>query len=132
MVAAINMDGTAIMPFTSLDLRGGSNSTLGTIGGAAAEPLGLTVANKALGVGGSDHSPFVLAGIPSLWVGAALPEDWMRTRYHTPKYDMRQPLDLAAAARYAQFVFLTAYLTADAVQRPVWNSGEFFGARRPD
>ena len=38
-----------------------------------------------------------------------------------------QPLDLGAAARYIRFVFLTAYLTADAPDRPMWNAGEFFG-----
>jgi Zn-dependent M28 family amino/carboxypeptidase len=132
IVAAINIDGTAITPFTGLNVGGGANSTLGSIAGEAAEQMGLSVVQEPLGVGGSDHSPFLLAGIPPLWVEAALPDDWMRTRYHTPQDDLRQPLDFAAAARYSQFVFLTIYRIADAVQRPAWNTGEFFGERGSD
>ena len=89
--------------------------------------MGFSVQLQRVGVGGSDHSPFLLAGVPVLWIGAALPDDWMRTRYHTPQDDMKQPLDLVAAARYAQFAFVTAYLTAEVPERPRWNAGEFFG-----
>ena len=127
VVAALNIDGTSITPFEQLDIRGGSNSSLGGIAEAAAKQMGFSVRLQPLGVGGSDHSPFLLAGVPPLWIGAALPNDWMQTRYHTPQDDMRQPLDLGAAARYTQFVFVTAYLTADAPDRPTWNAGEFFG-----
>jgi hypothetical protein len=130
IVAAVNVDGTSVVPFDRLDIRGGSNSSLGTLADVAARQMGLTAVHESVGVGGSDHSPFLLAGIPPLWIGATLTDDWMRTRYHTPRDDMNQPLDLVAAARYAQFVFLTAHLAADATARPVWSPGEFFGTRR--
>lgn len=131
IVAAINIDGTSITPFQHLDVRGGSQSSLGESALTAGGQLDIAVRLEPLGVGGSDHSPFLLAGIPPLWVGASLPSDWMRTRYHTPQDDMQQPLNFAAAARYAQFVFLTIYLTADASSRPKWNDAEFFGQKRP-
>ncbi len=130
IVAALNVDGTSIRPFEELDIRGGSNSSLGLVAEAAGKRLRFGVRHQPLGLGGSDHSPFLLAGVPPLWIGAALPDGWMRTHYHTPQDDLSQPLDLGAAARYTQFVFLTSYLTADASDRPTWNSGEFFGAPR--
>ena len=129
IVAAINVDGISVTAFEHLEISGGSNSSLGAIADAAARRVELSVTHEPLGVGGSDHSPFLLAGIPALWIAATLTDEWMRTRYHTPQDDMRQPLDLAAAARYTQFVFITAYLAADALARPMWNSGEFFGDR---
>ena len=130
IVAALNIDGTSITPFEELDIRGGSISSLGTVAEAAAARLRFRVRLGPLGIGGSDHSPFLLAGVPPLWIGAALPDDWMGTRYHTPQDDMKQPLDLAAAARYTQFAFVTAYLTANTSDRPTWNAGEFFGTLR--
>jgi len=130
IVAAINVDGTSVTPFEHIDVRGGSNSTLGVVARAAGHGLDIAVRLETIGVGGSDHSPFLRAGIPVLWVGATLPTGWMNTHYHTPQDDMRQPLDLNAAASYTRFVFLTTYLVADASSRPSWNAGEFFGQRR--
>ncbi len=130
IVAALNVDGTSVTPFEHLDVRGGSNSSLGATSQAAGRQLSVAIRLEPLGVGGSDHSPFLLAGIPVLWVGASLPSEWMRTHYHTPQDDMRQALDLEAAARYTRFMFLTTYLAADASARPTWNAGEFFGKKR--
>ena len=130
IVAAINVDGTSVTSFEHIDVRGGSNSTLGATARAAGEGLDIGVRLESIGVGGSDHSPFLLAGVPVLWIGAALPSAWMNTHYHTPRDDMRQPLDLNAAATYTRFVFLTTYLVANAGSRPSWNTGEFFGQRR--
>jgi hypothetical protein len=132
IVAAINVDGTAIVPFQTLDIRGGASSSLGTHAQAAGVTLGIRPMLEPAGVGGSDHSPFLLAGIPPIWIGAALADDWMRTRYHTPQDDMAQPLDMDAAVRYTGFVFLTAHLVAEGSRRPEWVRGEFFGEpRRP-
>jgi hypothetical protein len=129
IVAAINMDGTAVVPFQALDIRGGANSSLGLLAQEAGAQLGIGTHLEPAGVGGSDHSPFLLAGIPPLWIGAALADDWMRTHYHTPRDDMQQPIDWDAATTYARFVFLTAHLAAENSKRPEWNRGEFFGER---
>lgn len=130
IVAAINIDGTSIQPFRHLDVRGGSNSSLGSIAEEAGRRTGIDVRHETLGVGGSDHSPFLLAGIPPVWIGATLPEDWMRTRYHTPQDDMQQPIDMQAVATYTRFVSTLARLVADKPTRPAWRSGEFFAQPR--
>jgi hypothetical protein len=52
---------------------------------------------------------------------------WEAKLYHTPKDDMNQPLNFIAAVRCTRVNFLVGYLTAQAHQRPVWNSGDFFG-----
>jgi Peptidase family M28/PA domain len=126
LVAAINIDGLSFTSFTEADALGGANSSLGQLAQRAADQYGIRLRNQPAGVGGSDHAPFVMAGIPVLWIGAALRDDWMRTRYHTPKDDMSQPLEFQPAADYSKLVFTVAYLTAQAPERPVWNPGEFF------
>ena len=132
VVAAINIDGTSIQQFDQLEIGGGLNSSLGAIAERAGQELRIGVRLEPLGVGGSDHSPFLLAGIPPLWIGAALPPDWMRTHYHTPRDDMQQPIDFAAAANYTRFVALVSWLTADAPTAPEWRTDEFFGRTRDE
>lgn len=120
IVAAINIDGTSIQPFSSLDVRGGVNSSLGVIADDVARQTGLQLRHEGLGVGGSDHSPFLLAGIPPVWIGATLPDDWMRTRYHKPSDDMQQPIDFDAVARFTQFVAMLTRLVGDSPRSPSW------------
>lgn len=133
IVAAINIDGTSIQSFTSLEVRGGSNSSLGAAAEAAARRIGLQVVQEPLGVGGSDHAPFLLAGIPPVWIGATLPPDWMATHYHTPQDDMQQPIDFDAVARYTHVVAALASLVGVAPAPPAWRPGEFFAVpRRPN
>lgn len=116
--------------FEQAEAGGGVNSSLGTVAEAAARQLGLRIKNESIGLGGSDHSPFLKVGIPVLWIAAALTDEWMRTRYHTPQDDLRQRLDFDAAVLYTKLVFMTGYFSAQAPQRPLWNAGEFFGQKR--
>ena len=58
------------------------------------------------------------AGIPSLWILAALSDEWMMTRYHMPNDDRNQPLDFDAAVRDTQLESLTGYLVAQDPRRP--------------
>lgn len=106
--------------------RRGANSSLGLHAQQAAEQVGIRLTNESAGVSGSDHAPLLLAGIPVLWIGAALSDDWMSTRYHSPKDDMSQPLDFGAASDHSRRVFAVTFLTAQAPERPTWNRGEFF------
>jgi Zn-dependent M28 family amino/carboxypeptidase len=126
IVAAVNVDGLSFTAFKEVEAAGGSNSSLGLAAQQAAAQLALGVKNEPIGVGGSDHAPFLLAAVPVLWLGAALSDDWMRTRYHSPKDDMSQPLDFAAAVTYSKLVFITTYLVAQAHERPMWKGDEFF------
>jgi hypothetical protein len=130
MVASINVDGLSFTKFEEAVVAGGTNSSLGRKAEEAARQLGMRVKNTSIGVGGSDHSPFLLAGIPALWIFAALPNAWMRTRYHTPQDDMNQALDFDAAVQYTRLIFVVGYLSAQDSQRPRWNPGELFAEKR--
>jgi hypothetical protein len=130
IVANLNIDGISFTGFEEVEVGGGADSLLGAHAQSAAERLGLRAKNTYIGLGGSDHSPFLEMGVPALWIGAALSDDWMNTRYHTPQDDMTQPLEFAPAVRYTQFVFETACLIAQAPQRPRWNASVVWGQRR--
>jgi hypothetical protein len=130
IVASFNIDGLSIAPFEDVVAAGGATSTLGHVAEHAGRQVGIRVKNESIGIGGSDHSPFLEAAIPVLWIQAALSDDWMNTRYHTVRDDMSQPLDFDAAAGYVKLVFTAAYLTAQNPERPAWNRGEFFAVPR--
>jgi Peptidase family M28 len=130
IVASFNIDGLSVTRFADAVAAGGANSTLGQVAEAAGRAIGIRVKNESIGIGGSDHSPFLEAAIPVLWIQAALSDDWMSTRYHTVRDDMSQALDFEAAARYTQLVFAATYITAQSAERPAWNRGEFFAVPR--
>jgi hypothetical protein len=130
LVAALNIDGVSIVPFSQTTAAGGVNSTLGDTASRAGDRLGIKVQRQSIGVGGSDHSPFLLSGIPVLWLQAELPDEWMRSTYHSPQDDLAQPIDFNAAVRYVQLNWLTAYIVADATKRPAWATGDFFAQPR--
>ncbi len=109
---------------------GGANSTLGKVAEHAGRQVGIRVKNESIGIGGSDHSPFLEAAIPVLWIQAALSDDWMSTRYHTVRDDMSQPLDFDAAAGYTKLVFAASLSDRAESERPAWNRGEFFAVPR--
>jgi len=52
--------------------------------------------------------------------------EWERTRYHTPKDDMQQPLNFEAATKLTRVDFALGYVLAQQNQRPSWNQGDFF------
>jgi hypothetical protein len=52
---------------------------------------------------------------------------WEKTRYHTPKDDMNQPLNFEAAAKCTRINFAVGYIVAEETERPTWNKGDFFG-----
>ena len=88
----------------------------------------------------SDHFSFVRQGIPAIYIksgsttgdardGTKLNLDWRATVYHSPQDDMNQPFDWNSAGRHVQLQFLIGYLTAQANDRPVWNTNDFFGTK---
>jgi len=82
----------------------------------------------------NDQFSFALRGVPSLFLfaGADCAERvnaWLDGPYHSPLDDMRQPLDFAAAARFARLELLLAWSVAERADRPRWNAGDFFGER---
>ncbi len=87
----------------------------------------------------SDQYPFVRRGIPAIYINpgykgvdpkvdvAADTRRWMRTRYHSPKDDLEQPIDYAAALPLIEFDFRLGLAAANRDQRPRWKPGDFFG-----
>lgn len=87
----------------------------------------------------SDQYPFIRRGVPALYVGlgykavdpnvnaqAAFAE-WLRTRYHSPKDDLQQPVDWSAALLLAEFDYRLGLAAANRDERPHWKAGDFFG-----
>ena len=89
----------------------------------------------------SDQYAFVRRGIPALYVDpgfkavdssidlAKLHKEWLRTRYHAPSDDLRQPIDYSAALLLAEFDFRLGLALANRTERPKWKPGDYFGEK---
>ena len=89
----------------------------------------------------SDQYPFVRRGIPALYVDPGykavdqsidlpkLHKEWLRTRYHAPSDDLKQPIDYSAALLLTEFDFRLGLALANRAERPKWNPGDYFGER---
>ena len=78
-------------------------------------------------------------GIPSVYLepgftakdpkvnGRDVFESFLHTHYHEPSDDLSLPMDLAAAARFAEANYLIARAIADDPVAPQWKQGNFFG-----
>jgi len=87
----------------------------------------------------SDQIAFVRRGIPAIYIssgfdavasgvdGAREYRDWMRTRYHSPKDDLQQPIDWSAALLLTEFDYRLGLAAANRDARPRWKPGDFFG-----
>ncbi len=146
IVANINIDTVAmIYPFRDLVIYGGEHSSLGEVFQQVAGHMDIALSpdpmpEEVLFVR-SDQFAFVRQGIPAVfpWIGlqsadpdvdgAAAFQEWMGTRYHTPKDDLSQDMDFESGARYARANFLMGYLVAQQKERPTWNEGDFFGEK---
>jgi Zn-dependent M28 family amino/carboxypeptidase len=83
----------------------------------------------------SDQYNFIRAGVPSIMpeFGAAAnsPEDkaqadWLKNRYHAPSDDTKQPIDLAAAAKFDKLMLQVVERVADAPGKPAWKPDSYF------
>ncbi|MDQ3281616.1 MAG: M28 family metallopeptidase [Acidobacteriota bacterium] len=87
----------------------------------------------------SDQYAFVRRGIPAIYLnpgfkaadpnvnGEAEFARWLRTRYHSPKDDMQQPIDWPAALLLTEFDYRLGLAAANRDARPQWKPGDFFG-----
>jgi Zn-dependent M28 family amino/carboxypeptidase len=140
IVANVNVDMfLPLFPLKALTVYGLDESDLGPMFAATAKRFGVAVEpdpepHRNLFIR-SDQYSFIRRGIPALFFKIhASPgsqeqltaREWLRTRYHAPSDDTRQPVDRAAAARFNEVV--GAFLTdvANAGARPQWNAGSFF------
>ena len=141
IVADVNLD----MPiltyrFEDMIVFGAERSTIGPIVRDAVSAIGVTLSPDPMPQEGifvrSDHFRFVQKGIPSvfLWPGQKGPgkaavEHFMTTNYHKPSDDLSQPILWDQGVRFVDVNYRIARAIADGAERPVWNKGDYFGAR---
>jgi Zn-dependent M28 family amino/carboxypeptidase len=147
LVADINTDmPTLIAPLLAVVPLGADHSSLLTEVTRAANYLNLSIEpdpeptqNRFIR---SDQYSFVVQGIPALHIKygnktadgqnnlSETVQKWRALTYHKPQDNFEGgTFDWAAGAKYAQLNFLIGYQVAQAVKRPTWNKGDFFGVR---
>jgi len=145
IVADINTDMfLPIVPLTTLLVFGMDESTLGERAASIASSVGVHPIRDPMPLRNifirSDQYSFVLHGVPSVmmsaWAEPESPEEkvlenWLATRYHAPSDDLKQPVDLQAAALFEEIVLRLLSDTANADYRPQWKEDSFFGRYVP-
>jgi Zn-dependent M28 family amino/carboxypeptidase len=143
IAANVNMDGISLLyDFRDIVPLGAEHSSISSAVNQVAQQFGLEVSPDPLPEEvffiRSDQYSFVRQGVPSVAIvegfkavdpkinGRDVSLEWERTRYHTPKDDMQQPLNLDSAAKLTRVDFAVGYLLAQQSQRPAWNPGDFF------
>jgi hypothetical protein len=149
-VANVNVDGLAHFgPFRDVLGVGAQLSTLGEVLAATAAELGLALSpipaefERIDSFAFSDQAAFAEAGVPAIlvqegfdWPGYTREEAlrrfarWGRSRYHTPRDDLSQPLDFAAAARHLELIGSLVGRLADDDDAPTWHPGSAFARAR--
>jgi len=146
LVANINMD-MPVMTAPSRDVVpiGVEHSTLKGVLDAAAKEIGVALSPdpfpEEVVFVRSDQYAFVRAGIPAVYLdGGVVAVDeardpkvaltwFLRNCYHQPCDDPGLPIQYADAARLARLNARIGQVVGDAVERPRWNEGDFFGDR---
>jgi len=139
IVADINVDMfLPIYPLKVLTVYGLEESDLGDAVRQVAQARGIAVQGDPQPLRNSfirsDQYNFIVHGIPALAmaVGATTDEErklhkeWLTARYHAPSDDLKQPVNLAAAAAYEEVVRGLMIGIADSSHRPHWKSDSFF------
>ena len=140
IVADINLDMfLPLYPLKVIEVQGLAESTLGDSVRTAAGELGVSVQtdrepdqNRFIR---SDQYSFIKRGIPSLAFkfgyefGSAeekIRRDWVRDVYHKPNDDLKQPVNLEAAATFNRVILSLLERVANDPARPRWNDASFF------
>jgi Zn-dependent M28 family amino/carboxypeptidase len=140
IVGDVNLDMfLPLYPLKVLEVQGLTESTLGDTVRDAARELGVEVQtdrepeqNRFIR---SDQYSFIRRGIPALAFKFGYefgsPEekirrDWVRDVYHKPNDDLKQPVDLDAAAKFNHVILGLLQRVANAPARPHWNDSSFF------
>jgi hypothetical protein len=146
IVANINLDGGATLyPAGDIIAWGEDHSSLKPLVRSAAESVGLEVSpdpfpEETIFIR-SDQYSFVRRGVPAVFLdlglksldpkinGEEVVRKWLVTDYHSPRDDMRQPIDFESGARLARVAFLVGHAATMQDARPEWNPGDFFGEK---
>jgi hypothetical protein len=146
LVGNINIDEIMMMrPVKDVVPLGVEVSDLGVAALKVARDMGLEVspdpAPEEVFFVRSDQYPFVKRGVPAIYVGmgykavdptidaAREQTEWNRTRYHSPKDDLDQPIDYSVGATLARYNYLLGLEVANRTQPPAWTPGNFFGEK---
>lgn len=140
IAANVNLDMPVLLyPFSDVIAFGSDRSTIGEVVKHAAGRVGIGVSPDPLPEEGlftrSDHYRFVEQGVPSVFLmtgfqngGEKAFTTFLKTNYHNPADDLKQPIDYTAAARFALVNYEIARELANTPVRPTWKKGDFFGA----
>jgi hypothetical protein len=137
IVAAVNIDGPSQLtgPVRTILAMGAQNSTLGAAVERAASGLGLEVKSAAAPLNFSDHYPFVMKGIPALWLvqsedgpGSEAEKD-ASTRPHTPRDDLSRPFRWESAETLLRLHVDLVREIGSEPRRPQWLAGDLLGQR---
>jgi Peptidase family M28 len=140
IVADINLDMfLPLYPLKVIEVQGLTESSLGETVRAAARELGVDVQtdrepeqNRFIR---SDQYSFIRSGIPALafkfgYEAGSTDEKtrraWVRDVYHKPNDDLKQPVDLEAAAKFDRVILGLLQRVANDAARPKWNDTSFF------
>ena len=140
IVANINLDMfLPLYPLKVIEVQGLAESSLGESVRAAAKEQGVDVQtdrepeqNRFIR---SDQYSFIRRGIPALafkfGYDFGSPEekirrDWVRDVYHKPNDDLKQPVDVEAAAKFNRVIVNLLQRVANDTARPRWNDSSFF------
>jgi Zn-dependent M28 family amino/carboxypeptidase len=140
IVADINLDMfLPLYPLKVIEVQGLTESSLGDSVRAAAKEVGVDVQtdrepeqNRFIR---SDQYSFIRRGVPSLafkfgYEAGSQEEkirrEWVRDVYHKPSDDLKQPIDLEAAARFNRVILVLLQRVANDAVRPHWNDTSFF------
>src|SRR5215467_3088602 len=140
MVADLNMDMfLPLYPFKILTVYGLNESDLGDTIRTVAKPMNLQVQDDPEPARNifvrSDQYNFIRHGVPAVMTDignlkgskeAAIEKAWLDKRYHAPSDDLKQPIDLQAAADYVEFMRRLTLDVADAPAKPQWKTDSFF------
>ena len=140
IVADINLDMfLPLYPLKVIEVQGLTESSLGETVRDAAKALGVDVQtdrepeqNRFIR---SDQYSFIRSGIPSLAFKfgyefgspeETIRREWVRDIYHKPSDDLKQPVDVEAAAMFDRVIIGLLTRVANAPGRPTWNDDSFF------
>ena len=140
IAADVNLDMPVLLyPFSDVIAFGSDRSTVGDAVKRAAGRVGIALSGDPMPEEGlftrSDHYRFVEQGVPSVFLmtgfqngGEKAFTTFLKTNYHHPGDDLKQPIDYDAAARFALVNYEIARELANTPARPTWKKGDFFGA----
>jgi Zn-dependent M28 family amino/carboxypeptidase len=140
MVANINTDMfLPIVPLKSVIVYGLNESTLGDAAKEIGRQEGIAVLDDPEPLRNlfirSDQYSFIKRGIPALAMKVgyekgspeeAKAEEWLHLHYHAPSDDLKQPVDLAAAAKFEDMERTLTVDIANRDRRPQWQADSFF------